>query len=118
MDGRKKRKSGVKRIRCCVIILKNGICHKIRQIGSENGNCHKKKGRSKMEVKKANLKISEFMEYMNIHRTLAYRLCHNKDFYPAFKIGKKILINKEKLDKWIAEQTMEGVKVDRYYKSV
>ena len=46
------------------------------------------------------------MDYMNIGRTKAYELVHDPAFYPAFRIGRKILINKEKLDKWIDENTI------------
>ena len=59
-----------------------------------------------MIIKQANLTIRQFMDYMNIGRTKAYELVHDPAFYPAFRIGRKILINKEKLDKWIDENTI------------
>ena len=53
-----------------------------------------------------NMTIRQFMEYENIGRTLAYQLVNDPSFYPAFRIGKrKILINREKLEKWNEEQT-------------
>ncbi len=57
-----------------------------------------------------NLTIKQFMEYQNIGRTKAYELVHNPEFYPAFRIGRKILINLEKLRKWNFDQSMRGDK--------
>lgn len=55
-----------------------------------------------------NLTIKQFMEYQNIGRTKAYELVHDPSFYPAFRIGRKILINMEKLKKWNFDQSMKG----------
>ena len=55
-----------------------------------------------------NLTVSQFMTYQNISRKTAYRLVHDESFYPAFRIGKKILINLDKLRKWNFEQGMKG----------
>lgn len=56
-------------------------------------------------MEKANLTIKEFMEFENIGRNKAYELVHDSSFYPAFRIGKKILINLDMLKKWNAEQS-------------
>ena len=53
-----------------------------------------------------NLTIKQFMDYQNIGRTKAYELVHDSTFYPAFRIGRKILINREKLSRWNEEQNM------------
>jgi hypothetical protein len=57
-------------------------------------------------TEKANLTIRQFMEYQSIGKTKAYQLAHDPDFYPAFKIGGKILINLDKLKKWNFDQSM------------
>ena len=54
-----------------------------------------------------NLNFEQFIDYMNISRTVGYRLVHDESFYPAFRIGRKILINVEKLKQWTSEQTMK-----------
>lgn len=59
-------------------------------------------------MERANLDIKEFMMYMNIGRTKAYAMVHDPEFYPAFRIGGKILISLEKLNKWLSEQSMKG----------
>ena len=54
-----------------------------------------------------NLTIRQFMEYQNIGRTKAYQLAHDPEFYPAFRIGGKILISLDKLKKWNFDQSMK-----------
>ena len=53
-----------------------------------------------------NLTIREFMAYQNVGRTKAYQLAHDPDFFPAFRIGGKILINLYKLKRWNFDQSM------------
>ena len=55
-----------------------------------------------------NLTIKQFMEYQNIGRSKAYQLVHDPAFYPAFRIGRKILINLDKLRRWNFDQSMKG----------
>ena len=55
----------------------------------------------------ANLTIRQFMEFQNVGRTKAYQLAHDPDFYPAFRIGGKILISMDKLRKWNFDQSMK-----------
>ena len=59
-----------------------------------------------MVIKKGAFDIKQFMEYMSIGRTKAYQLVKDPSFYPAFRVGGKVLISREKLDKWIDEQTI------------
>ena len=58
-------------------------------------------------IEPINLNFEQFIDYMNISRTVGYRLVHDESFYPAFRIGRKILINVEKLKQWNSEQTMK-----------
>lgn len=55
-------------------------------------------------MSKQMMTIQQLMEYLNISRKTAYALVNRKGFYPAFHIGKKILIHPEKLEQWICEQ--------------
>ena len=56
------------------------------------------KGSERME--KRTLTVSELQAELGIARTTAYELVNSKGF-PAFRIGKKILVNAEKLREWI-----------------
>ena len=42
---------------------------------------------------------------LNIGIVTAYQLVNSEGFYPAFRIGRKILINREKLQQWLNEQS-------------
>lgn len=57
---------------------------------------------------KSTLTVKEMAEYLHIGNNTAYDLVHSKGFYPAFKIGRKILVNLDKLKLWIDEQTSQG----------
>ena len=50
------------------------------------------------------LKVKELAERLGICRSMAYKLSMRNEFYPAFRIGKRICIDSEKLEKWINEQ--------------
>lgn len=52
---------------------------------------------------KLTLTIKDLQELMNISYVTAYYLTQQKDF-PSFRIGRKILINREGLDRWMKEQ--------------
>lgn len=52
--------------------------------------------------------IRILMQRLGIGENKAYALAHDPSFYPAFRIGKRILINMEKLDRWIFDQGMSG----------
>ena len=45
-----------------------------------------------------------YAAYLNIGVTIMYALCSDPDFYPAFRIKRKILINQQDLDTWRTEQ--------------
>ena len=54
-----------------------------------------------MESKKT-LNVRELGEYLGIGRATAYELVNSDDF-PSFRIGKKILVNVDALQVWIAQ---------------
>ena len=58
---------------------------------------------------KENLDVAEMMKYLGIGRTSAYALLKQPDFPAAFRIGRKILVNRDRLDMWIAEKMQKGV---------
>ena len=53
--------------------------------------------------------VYQLAEILNIGRYTAYELCHRCDFYPAFRIGRKILVNMDKLNQWLEEQGQKEV---------
>ena len=63
----------------------------------------KKEGNS-MNAK--TIRAKELMGILGIGRSKVYELIHSEGFYPAFKIGRKILINVDKLNQWLEEQSM------------
>ena len=60
-----------------------------------------------MSESRNTINVNGLREYLQIGRTKAYQLAHDPDFYPAFRVGGKILINVEKLQKWIFDQSMK-----------
>ena len=38
----------------------------------------------------------------------AYKLVNSENFYPAFRVGKKILISADALERWVSEQTTKA----------
>lgn len=51
------------------------------------------------------ISVKELGAQMGISRGSAYELASRKDFYPAFRLGQRILIRVDALEKWLAEQT-------------
>ena len=49
------------------------------------------------------MNVSELQKALGVSRRTAYELTKRKDF-PSFRIGKKVLINREGLDRWMKEQ--------------
>ena len=58
---------------------------------------------------KRTLTVNELIEVLGIARCTAYELVNSKGF-PSFRIGRKVLISREGLDKWMKEQ--EGKRND------
>lgn len=48
---------------------------------------------------------------LGICRNSAYALAARNGFYPAYKIGKKVCIDADLLEKWISEQGREKGRV-------
>lgn len=46
----------------------------------------------------------EFISLMRISEPKAQEILNSKDFYPAFKIGRRVMINANLLQKWLDEQ--------------
>jgi len=55
-------------------------------------------------MEKHTLTVDGLMKYLGIGRRLAYELV-NSDGFPSFRIGKKILVNVDKLQEWIEQST-------------
>ena len=49
------------------------------------------------------MSVNELQKVLGVSRCTAYELTKRKDF-PSFRIGKKVLINREGLDRWMKEQ--------------
>lgn len=52
------------------------------------------------------ISIPELGRRLHISRASAYNLAHAADFYPAFRIGKRVLVRVDALDKWLDEKTV------------
>ena len=52
------------------------------------------------------LNADDIAAYIGISRTNAYYLFHRKGF-PKLKLGKRLVVQKEKFLKWIDENSME-----------
>lgn len=51
------------------------------------------------------ISVGEMGRRLGVSRATAYSLVSSKDFYPAFRLGQRILIRVDALEKWLAEQT-------------
>lgn len=51
-------------------------------------------------ITKRTLTVKEMQTVLGIGRVTAYELCNSEGF-PSFRIGKKILIDSERLNEWI-----------------
>ena len=49
--------------------------------------------------------VPEMSKRLGVSRAMAYNLINAEGFYPAFRIGKRVLIRVEALEKWLDEQT-------------
>ncbi len=46
----------------------------------------------------------EFVSLMRISEPKAQELLNSKDFYPVIRIGRRVLVNAQLLQKWLNEQ--------------
>lgn len=51
--------------------------------------------------------ITELGKRLTISRSAAYNLANSEGFYPAFRIGKRVLVRVSALEKWLDEQTRQ-----------
>lgn len=51
------------------------------------------------------INVPELAKRLGIARPTAYDLVNSEGFYPAFRIGRKILVNVELLKQWMKEQS-------------
>ena len=56
-------------------------------------------------MEKTTLTVKELESYLNISRATSYELVNTPGF-PAFRIGRKILVNIELLNHWIKEKCL------------
>ena len=59
------------------------------------------------------LSVPEAAARLGISRAAAYNLVNSEGFYPAFRIGTRILVSVCQLDKWVVEQTSNGKAKER-----
>lgn len=52
------------------------------------------------------ISVSELGKRLGISRAMAYNLVNSADFYPAFRIGNRILVRVEAFNKWLEDQTI------------
>lgn len=56
-------------------------------------------------MKEMCITVTELGKRLGVSRSTAYNLSRSQDFYPAFRLGQRILIRVDALEKWLAEQT-------------
>ena len=54
-----------------------------------------------------NMTVKEFKDVIGVRIVTAYNIANRADFYPAIRFGRKILINRKALDRWLDEQTQK-----------
>ena len=54
---------------------------------------------------KLTITVEELAQQLNVSRATAYNLARRKDFYPAFRIGHRLIISRQALSRWLDDQT-------------
>ena len=54
---------------------------------------------------KLTITVEEMAQQLNVSRATAYNLARRKDFYPAFRIGHRLIISRQALSRWLDDQT-------------
>lgn len=54
---------------------------------------------------KLTITVEELAQQLNVSRATAYSLAQRKDFYPAIRIGHRIVVSVQALTRWLNEQT-------------
>ena len=57
---------------------------------------------------KSTLTVKELMDFLSVGRKKAYELVHSEGF-PSFRIGRKVLVNRDGLVHWVKEQEVKRV---------
>ena len=57
------------------------------------------------EKAKLTMTVDELARQLNVSRSTAYTIAQCKDFYPAIRIGKRIVVSVRALTRWLDEQT-------------
>ena len=52
---------------------------------------------------KGTMTVKEMQDFVGVGRRKAYELVNSKDF-PSFRVGRKLLVNREGLYRWMQEQ--------------
>lgn len=58
-------------------------------------------------MERLNMTVKEFKDVIGVSIVTAYNIANRADFYPAIRIGRRILINRKALDRWLDEQTQK-----------
>lgn len=59
-------------------------------------------------IRKTTMEVVEMATFLGIGRTQAYKIIHEPDF-PAFRIGGKVLVDRERLEQWKEKKMREGI---------
>lgn len=51
------------------------------------------------------LTVEEMAQQLHISRATAYKLSRDRNFYPAFRVGQRVLVGVQALERWLHEQT-------------
>lgn len=60
-------------------------------------------------MNKKTVTVEQMAEMLGIGRVKSYQLAHDPSFYPAFRIGRRIYINLDRLSDWMREQGEKAV---------
>ena len=87
------------------------ICIKLTNVQSsiyndDSGNAAENLDNSILPTRaKLTLTVEEMAQQLNVSRATAYNLAKRKEFYPAFRIGERLIISTHALVRWLDEQT-------------
>jgi len=52
------------------------------------------------------MSVAEMASSLGLSLTVAYRLVKGEDFYPAKKVGDRIIVSVAELEQWLSEQSI------------
>ncbi len=56
--------------------------------------------------------VVELGKMLHLSKTKAYEVVNQADFYPAFRVGKRVLVSLSALDRWLEERTVRPQEED------